>query len=265
MLFLTNNFIFNIKYYYGSLEFVPNSSIDINWTKLRDVTASCLLRIKSVDMSFYVFNSYNWINKHLTKIKEAFNHPKWMKDDCPFIRGDNVEYSKKMRKNRIVLTNIFSNNFIAISYDEKIKYEPLINGAKTSNDLFENIGNDDGGFVFTKQYLSGLKNKKQPDSKQALADYSIYCVDLNKNKFVCDINFNQKNIDALDKDDLAKMAINTAGETVRKNVSDAIKLQMVRAASMLALQTFTLNMLRMNMTRNMSMNSMRMMNTFRKF
>ena len=179
MLFLTNKFIFDIKYYFGSLEFVPNSSSDINWTKLRDAIASCLLRVKSVDMSFYVFDSYNWINKHLKKIKEAFNHPKWMKDDWQFIGDDNVNYSEKIKKNRIVLTNIFSNNFIAISYDEKINYEPLINGAKISNDMFENIGNDECGFVFTKQYLSGLKNKKQADSKQALADYSIYCVDLN--------------------------------------------------------------------------------------
>lgn len=231
MCFITYGFIARARYEMGSLGFRPNSVDEMQLPVFKEIVADSLLRLKETSDAFLVNYHYHWVIKHWEKIKKALNHEKWLMLDNPYSKVD-IKRNKAYYSNISIVTNIFSNKFTNIYYEDSIKIEE-IQYVKTKNNPFEIVEIDNGSYIFTKDYLKTIKKKKHADKSKAIAEFDMNCVDDKRNKYVSYILYNE---DAV-KDNFAS---NVAKSEIEGLIKAKTTLQITRMLSIM----ITMNMIR---------------------
>lgn len=245
MCFITYNFIGRAKYEMGSLNFRAKSIEDFTHQNLDAIICNNLLKLKETGDSFYVFYHYNWIKKHFKKISKAMLSEKWKAPEIAYSKCD-IKRNKFAYENVIVVTNIFSGGIYSIYFDgsniviEKVKKE------KTCDNLFDIIKNDDGIYVFSKEYIKSLKKKKFAEKEKAIAVIDNVCVDYNKAKYIAYIIFNEKNLSC------TTFAVNDIKNAVNNN-------QMIKSLTAMN------NAILLNLLQRMRTNNLNKINNFRRF
>lgn len=193
MCFITYNFIGRAKYEMGSLGFRAKSIEDFTPQNLDVIVCNNLLKLKETSDSFYVFYHYNWIKKHFKKISKAMLSDKWEASEIEYSKCD-IKKNKLAHENVIVVTNIFSRKIYSIYFDESNIVLEKVEKEKTRDNLFDIIKNDDGTYVFSKEYIKSLKKKRFADKEKAIAVINNVCVDYNNAKYIAYIIFDEENL-----------------------------------------------------------------------
>lgn len=241
---ITYGFIADAKCYLGSLGFTPKNTSEMQLTTLNHIVADFLLRLKQELDCVSIYCRYSWIVNHWEKTKKAMLHEKWQSFGAPYPKVD-VQTNNFYNHNFSVVTNIFSSNFVYVSFDGKIKIQE-IQKVKTKQNPFENVEIDSKNYIFTKDYLKTVKRKKYIDKSKAVAEFTMYCVDHKRDKYISTILFNE---DAL----IAVFGSNV----VQSEIKDLIKTKTASQAMLIMTTIMMLNVLRMQ-----RMNSMLMMRRF---
>ena len=184
MCFITYGFIVRARHGMGALGFKPKNIDEMQLPVLKKNTAGSLLRLKYTEDAFLINYYYHWVINHWEKIKKALCHEKWEALEVvtfPYSRIG-IKRNKNYYSNVCVITNIFSDKFNNIYYDNSIKIED-IQLVKTKENPFKVVQKNDRCYIFTKEYLKKIK-KKYVDYNKAIAEFDIICVDCKKNKYV---------------------------------------------------------------------------------
>ncbi len=219
MCLITCFFIRDVKYYLGSLGFNKKNINEFSLENLQQYLQEKLFFLKNFDDAFSVNCSYQWIERHHKKIIKAINHDKWKTDTSRF-------YPKKVKfleekQNDFYATNMFSKNtvFYKLGQDGtacQVHYNQL-NIINKFDFVIDNESKDDYDslYIFTKEYLQTLKNKKQADKRKAVAviQMSLIYYKISKPQFLAYI----KNIK--DKDNIDEIMF-----IIEKQIKKAIKM-----------------------------------------
>lgn len=248
MCFITCNFIGRAKYEMGSLGFKPKCIEEFTPQNLDIIVCNNLLKLKDTTDSIYVFYHYNWIKKHFKKIGKAMLCEKWETSEIEYSKCD-IKRNKYVYDNVIVVTNIFSRKIYSIYFDEPNIILEKVKKEKNCDNLFDIIKDDDGIYVFSKEYIKSLKKKKFADKEKAIAVIDNVCVDYNNAKYVAYIIFDEKNLKDLS---CATFAVND----IKKAVNNS---QMIK--SLTAMNSIIL----LNSLQRMRTNNINRINNFRRF
>ena len=232
MCFITYGFIERARYEMGSLGFKPKNIDEMHLPVLKKIIADSLLRLKDTEDAFYINYHYRWVINHWKKIKKALCHEKWETLEVPYSRID-IKRNKNYYSNVYIITNIFSDKFNNIYYDNSIKIED-IQLVKTKENPFEVIQKNDRNYIFTKEYLKKIK-KKHVDYNKAIAEFDIICVDYKKNKYVSYVLYYEDVINNT-------FTANVTKSNIEGLINSNITLQTTRMISLI----MTMNMIRRN-------------------
>jgi len=247
MCFITYGFIARARYEMGSLGFRPNSVDEMQLPVLKEIVADSLLRLKEIRDAFFVNYHYYWVIRHWKKIKKALNHKKWNMLENPYSKVD-IKRNKSYYNNISIITNIFSNKFTNIYYDDSIKIEN-IQYIKTKNNPFKIIEIDDRSYIFKKDYLKTIKKKKYADKSKAIAEFVLNCVDDKRNKYISYVLYNEDVVKDI-------FASNVAKSEIEGPIKAKVTLQMTGMISL---------MITMNMIRTQRINRINSINLMRRF
>lgn len=190
MCFITYKFVSNAKWEMGSLSFRPKDNSELTLIALKKNICDNLMRIKDVQNFniFYIFAHYQWIYRRLRKISRAMQHSKW--NEVKYSKCE-TERSKYVYDNVVIVTNMFSNKFHSIYFDNgEIKMEEL-KKQKSDEKKFQIVKFDDEDvfYVFEKDYIKSIKKKKWADKDKTIATINNYVVDCKKGKCISYIVF----------------------------------------------------------------------------
>ena len=232
MCFITYGFIERAKYEMGSLGFKPKSVDEMQLPFLKGIVADSLLRLKDTKDAFNINYHYQWVISHWEKIKKAFCHEKWKTLEVPYSKID-IKRNKNHYSNVCIITNIFSNKFNNLYYDNSIKFED-IQLVKKKDNPFEVLQKNNINYIFTKEYLKTIK-KEHADYSKAIAEFEIICVDYKKNKYVSYVLYYEDTINDT-----------FASNVTKSNIEDLIKTKMRLKTSRIISLVMAMNIIRRN-------------------